>query len=825
MIPYPPETRTTGCWLDPVPFRSTHLTPAIFSIPLMSGHMLGASRPIRDGYNGWLSSAPFMIDFRRMFSRPSWFAALLCCIALPASAFTAFPIQDIRIEGLGRMSAGTVFNYLPVRVGDRFDGGRSAEAIRALYKTGLFEDIRLEREGNVLVVYVEERPSIAEIAITGNKDIAEEPLRAGLRQIGLDEGQVFDRSILDRVEQELHRQYFARGKYSARVTTTVTPMARNRVSVNIEVSEGKVARITHIGIVGNQAVNTDDLLDRMNLSSSSWHSFLSGNDKYSKPRLGADLEAIRSYYLDRGFLRFNIDSAQVSITPDRHDIYVTVNIHEGDVYTIKDVRVAGDLVVSEEELLKLVTVARGETFSRKKMVETTEAIGNRLGDEGYAFANINSVPDVDEATKEVGLTFFVDPGQRVYVNRINVRGNYRTRDEVVRREMRQMESSWYVRKAVDRSKQRVSTLGYFETTDVELNAVPGTTDQVDLTYTVKEKPSGNLLAGIGFSQSQGLILSGSINQENFLGTGKRVSISVNNSDINTVYRFSFTDPYYTVDGVSRGFGLRYQETDASQANISDYTLDELGASVTFGLPLNEYDRIFATLDLQQANLKPGDEASAEVLSFADTHGDEYWLGSLKLGWKHDTRDSAYFPNKGELQRLNADVVLPGSDLTFYTMNYRHTLYFPFLFDSTLALKGNVGYGAAYGDSGDELPFFRNFYAGGVKSVRGYNSNTIGPVDSTGDPLGGAFKTVGNAEILFKSPFNTDENMRMGLFFDVGSVYADAGDFDPSDLRMSVGGTIKWFTVIGPIAFNLALPVNHQSSDKRQSFQFTLGVDL
>lgn len=760
-----------------------------------------------------------------MSLRTALLAAVLYLATGPASAFTVFEIQDIRIEGLGRMSAGAVFSYLPVKTGDRFDAERSAQAIRALYKTGFFKDVRLEREGGVLVVYVEERPSIAEIVITGNRDIAEEPLRAGLKQIGLDEGQVFDRSILDRVEQELHRQYFARGKYSVRIDATVTPLARNRVGVSIEVSEGRVARIKHIGIVGNQAVATDELLDRMRLSPTTWFSFLTDSDKYSKPKLSADLETIRAYYLNRGFLHFNIDSTQVSITPDRQDIYVSINLHEGDVYTVKEVTLSGDLVVPQEELFERVKVAQGETFSRKRMVETAEAIGDRLGDEGYAFANVNSIPEVNEETKEVALNFFVDPGRRVYVNRIQVRGNHRTRDEVVRREMRQMESSWYARDAVERSKQRISTLGYFEATDVEMTPVPGTGDQVDLTYTVKEKPSGNLLAGIGFSQSQGLILSGSITQDNFLGTGKRVSVSINNSNINTLYRFSFTDPYYTVDGVSRGFSLRYKETDADQANVSDYALDELGAGVTFGLPLNEYDRIFSTFDLQRIHLEPGSAAATEVTDFIAGHGNDYLLGTVNLGWRRDTRDSAYFATQGQWQRLSADIALPGSDLLFYAMNYRHKLYFPFLRDSTLTLKGDIAYGAAYGGETENLPFFRNFYAGGVTTVRGFESNTIGPVDSTGDPLGGAFKTVASAELLFKNPSDPGGNMRFGPFMDIGAVYSDLDAFAFNDLRVSVGATLKWFTVVGPISFNLAWPTHDKATDRIQRFQFTLGVDF
>ncbi|MGB0712945.1 MAG: outer membrane protein assembly factor BamA, partial [Gammaproteobacteria bacterium] len=711
------------------------------------------------------------------------------------------------------------------KVGEQFDETKSSQAIRALYKTGFFKDVRIEREGDVLVVSVDERPSIAEIEIIGNKEIDEEPLREALKQIGLVEGAVFDRSILDRVEQELERQYFARGKYSVRIDTTRTPLSRNRVGLRIDISEGSVARIKRIDLIGVNAFDPDDLLDLMELGLPPWYSFFSDADKYSKPKLTGDLEAIRSYYLDRGYMKFDVRSTQVSITPDKQDIFVTVNVDEGDVYTVKEIKLAGDLVLPEDRLFDLVKVIQGEPFSRRDVVGTTEAIGDRLGDEGYAFANVNAIPDVDEEGKTVTLTFFVDPGKRVYVRRINMRGNTKTRDEVLRREMRQMEASWYEGQSVKRSKERLQQLGYFQTVDMETEPVPGTGDQMDITYRVAELPSGNLLAGIGFSQSQGIVFNASISQENFLGTGKRFSASVNTSDVNTTYTFSFNDPYYTIDGVSRGFTLRYKETDASNANVSDYTFDTLEGSVRFGLPLNEYDEISTTLTASAIDVTPGATASNEVRNFLATEGDSYLLGTAGLGWSRDTRNNAVFATKGTYQRIGTDVVVPGSDLTFYTLSYRNKTLFELPRRMVLSLRGDVAYGDGYGDSSG-LPFFRHFYAGGVSSVRGFKSNTIGPRDSSGDPFGGSFRTVGNIELIFPSPFkDTADTLRPALFYDIGSVYDSIDDWEADDLRSSVGVALKWFTPVGPISFSLAEALNTKDGDNEQRFQFTLGVDF
>ncbi|MCI0666998.1 MAG: outer membrane protein assembly factor BamA, partial [Methylococcaceae bacterium] len=517
-------------------------------------------------------------------------------------AIESFTVEDIRVEGLQRISEGTVFNYLPVQIGDTIDEKRSAEAIRALFKTGFFRDVSLSRFGNVLVVSVIERPAIAKIELKGNKDLKSEDLLKALKDIGLKEGQVFNRQILDKVEQELRRQYFSRGKYGVKVESTVTPLSRNRVAIEIGISEGSVAKIQQINIVGNQAFQEDVLLGLFELSTSNLLSFYTKDDQYSKQKLSADLERLRSYYLDRGYINFTIDSTQVSITPDKREIYITVNVKEGAVFTLDEVRLSGNLVVDPDQLIPLVQTSPGDIFSRKLATETSKAITDRLGDDGYAFANVNMVPDINAEQRTVDLTFFVDPGKRVYVRRINIKGNTKTRDEVIRREVRQMEAAWASTAKIERSKTRLERLGYFEEVNVETPAVPGTPDQIDVDYTVEEKSAGNLSAGVGFSQTQGLIINASVTQENVLGTGKRVNFTFNNSDVTTIYRFGYLNPYFTLDGISLGYDISYIATNGFQANVSRYSTDEFLAGVNLGIPLNEFDSLRLNLDFKRLKI-------------------------------------------------------------------------------------------------------------------------------------------------------------------------------------------------------------------------------
>lgn len=766
---------------------------------------------------------------------------ILCALVLVSWAWTtaawsveSFLVKDIRVEGLQRISAGTVFNYLPFKVGETFDDQRSADIIRALFKTGFFQDVRLERDNNVLIVSVAERPAIAKIDVTGNKSLALEELLEGLKGVGFAEGRVYDKSLLDKVEQELRRIYFSQGKYGVRLTKTVTPLERNRVAISIEVSEGVAARIHQINIVGNAAFEDKDLLDEFELTTPTLFSFYTGTDQYSRQKLSADLERLRSFYLNRGYLNFNVDSTQVSITPDRKDIYVTINITEGSKYIIDKVKLAGEIVVPKEDLFKLVKLQKGDTFSRRNATDTSNSITSRLGDDGYAFANVNVVPDVNQENKTVDLTFFIDPGRRAYVRRINYSGNKLSRDEVLRREMRQFESGWVSTKDVERSKQRLQKLGYFDEVTVETPAVPGTTDQVDVNFAVKERASGNLLAGVGFSDSQGVIFNASVSQDNFLGSGKRVTVGFDNSDVNTVYRFAYTDPYYTDDGISRGFDFLYRKTDAQEANIARYTSDVSRFGMNFGIPLTEFNTLGLSLSYQDTKIRTGTLTPVSYQSFLAANDSSYIAGgtgdtatfgifALNASYSEDTRNRPVFPNRGALQRISTEISIPGSDLNYYKIEYLRDQYFPLSRNLTLGLRGQIGYGDGYGDTSD-LPFFENFLAGGGRSVRGYNDNSLGPKDpATGDPLGGNIKVTATAEIIFPVPFIKDDKAwRFTGFVDAGNVYGSNEDFDLAELRAAAGVGATWLSPFGALTFSFASPLNDKAGDDTKSFQFSFG---
>jgi outer membrane protein insertion porin family len=752
---------------------------------------------------------------------PRLMRVLLLLVLLPASALAdTFVVRDIRVDGLQRIAAGTVFSYLPVKVGERMDATQTPEIVRSLYRTGFFKDVRLEREGDVLVITVEERPAIAELNISGNKAIETKDLKQGLKDVGLAEGRTFNRPVLDKIEAELRRQYFNQGKYGVKIESTVTPLERNRVAVAIDIVEGETATIKKINIVGNKAFKESELLDEFKQTTGGWLSFLTKDNQYSKQKLSGDLEALRSFYLDRGYLNFRIDSTQVTITPDKQDIYVTVNVTEGDVYRVSDIKLAGDLVVAPEELYPLVQISRGEPFSRKKVVQSSERVTRKLGDQGYAFANVNSSPQVDEEKKTVALTFYVDPGRRVYVRRINFKGNAKTRDEVLRREFRQMESAWFSGEQVKRSRERLQRLGFFETATIETPAVAGSADQVDVETTVKERPGGTLTAGIGYSQSQGVLFNASIIQDNFLGTGKRVALAFNNSDVNTIYALSYTNPYFTPEGISRGFTVRYRSTDFTELTTSQYLTDVLIGGVNFGVPVTETDRINFTFDINNTQVKLGSGASLELKQFLDTYGDEYLNFDFGVSWARDSRDRAIFPTTGALQRLYAEATLPGSDLTYWKVGYSHRRYFPLTKSFTLALNADLGYGDGYGDT-EELPFFEHFYAGGYGTVRGYKLYSLGPKDSTGNAYGGNMKVVGNVELLFPMPGKTfGESVRLATFFDVGNVYLDS--FDAGDLRYSAGVGATWMSPLGALTISAAKALNEKDGDETEVFQFQLG---
>lgn len=741
-----------------------------------------------------------------------------------AQAFDAFTVKDIKLEGLQRIAVGTVFNYLPVRIGETFDDERSVAALRELFKTGFFEDIALAREGDVLVVNVVERPAISDVKFEGNSDIDTEQLTDALKQTGLAKGRTFDRSLLDKVEQELQRQYFSRGKYGVKITTEVKPLERNRVDVDIKIHEGGVATIAQINIVGNNAFSDDELTNQLQLGVRGSLNPFSSRDQYSKQKLSADLESLKSYYLDRGYINFNVDSTQISITPDRSNVYITINVSEGDQFTIKEVKLAGHLVVPEAELQPLLEVKVGDLFSRKLVTQSSENISQRFGLEGYAFSNINPVPNVNKESREVSLTFVVDPGKRIYVRRVNIAGNTRTRDDVVRRELRQFEGGWIATDKINRSRERLMRLGYFEEVNVETPSVPGVEDQVDVNITVKERSTGSVQAGVGFSESQGVLFTASISHDNFFGSGKRVSAEVNTSQVNTIYSFLYNNPYYTQEGISRGIRLFYRKTDSSATNTASYNADTYGLNVDYGFPLSEYYRTSLGFGLEHTEIRETSSTPQAYSDFLRDNAAVFDLLKINPGWSYDTRDRAIFPIKGVFNSIDGEVATPGSDLTYYKIATRAQWYHPLSKSWVFYLGGQVGYGGAYGDT-TNLPFFENYYAGGVRTVRGFRSNTLGPREED-KPLGGAFKTVGNAELYFPVPFNPEaKTIRLGLFYDTGNVYEDTGDFDTNQFRSSVGISASWMSPIGPMIFGIARPVRSQAGDDTEVFQFTLGAAL
>ena len=756
------------------------------------------------------------------FARACLFVVVVC-FASASIAAEPFVVTDIRLEGLQRISAGTVFNYLPIKVGDRVDSKRTGEALRALYKTGFFRDIRIEKEGDALVVFLHERPSIANIEISGNKELSSEDLLESLAQEGFAQGRVFNRSTFDLVEQELRRTYFAVGKYGVKIKSTITPLERNRVGISFDISEGAVATIKQINIVGNTVYDDDELVDLFNLGTTGFWSWITSNDQYSKQKLSADLETLRSFYLDSGYINFNIDSTQVSITPDKKDVYVTINITEGDQFTISEIRMAGEILVPREELFGLVVVEHGDIFSRQKITETSANISDWLGNEGYAFANINAVPEVDNEKKHVALTFFLDPGKRVYVRRINFKGNSTTEDKVLRREMRQLEGGWISTGAIERSKERLERLGYFENINVETPAVPGTTDQVDVNFSVDEQSSGSLIVGAGFSQVAGITINIGLTQENFLGTGTRVSATFNTSSINRTFAVGWRDPYITQDGVSLSVDAYIRKINAGNANLADYNLDELGFRIGTGIPISEFNTVDLAIKPQRTKFEPGADPSDEVLDFAAETGGEYVTYTLSAGWANDTRDSFLLPTKGSLTSLVADVATPGGDLSFYKLTFRYQQIIDLSRLFAIRFDTEIGYGDGYGETRD-LPLTENYFAGGIRSVRAYEANTLGPRDSKGQPLGGDRKLTGTLELILPLPFIRDSKaFRITTYLDAGNVFGPGQKFEFSELRASAGVSGIWVSPFGPLTISLGWPFNDQPGDDIQNFQFTLGT--
>jgi outer membrane protein insertion porin family len=736
-----------------------------------------------------------------------------------ALAFEPFEVKDIRVEGLQRTEAGTIFSYLPVRVGETLTEEKAAAALRSLFATGFFRDVRLESENGVLVVVVEERPAIAEITFVGAKEFNKDALKSALRDIGLAEGRILDRALLERAEQELKNQYLGRGKYSAEITTTVTPLERNRVAIQFAIVEGGVAKIRQINFVGNQAFKEKALRNLFVLRTPGLLTWYSKNDQYSRQKLEADLETLRSFYLNQGFLEFSIDSTQVSISPDKQDIYLTVNLTEGRRYTVSDVRFAGNLIVPEEELRKLLRFKQGEEFSREKVTESTKLIVDRLGNEGYAFANVNPVPELDREKGLVAFTLYVDPGRRVYVRRINISGNASTRDEVIRRELRQLEGGWYSTEQLQRSKQRVDKLGYFSEVAVDTVAVPGVPDQVDVNVKVVERPTGNLLFGVGYSTAEGVIFSGSIAQNNLFGTGNALSLQVNTGDVNTVYAVSFTRPYFTDDGVGVGLDFYRRDVDASNLSVSSYSTSTWGTGLRFSVPITETDTINYGLAGELTDIELNENSAQRYQDFVDEFGEENTALLASAGWSRDKRDSVIFTRRGTLQKLTLEVAIPPGELRFYRGSYELQWFIPVRRENVLQLTGRVGYADGYGDK--PLPFYKNFYLGGVGTVRGYETASIGPKDENGDALGGPALVVGSAEFFFPFPgLRNDRSVRLSAFLDAGSV---SDKFQDADFRASAGIALSWFSPVGPLKISYGVALNAEDDDETQPFQFSVGT--
>ncbi len=766
---------------------------------------------------------------------------LLATLLLPlAGVVQAFVVSDIRINGLQRISAGNAFNALPINVGDDIDNQRVAAATRQLFQTGYFQDIRMDRDGDVLVVTVVERPSISDINITGNKALETEALLDGLKQAGLAQGEIFQQATLEGVQMELQRQYVAQGRYGAKIDASVSPQPRNRVAVSINVKEGPVASISHVNIVGNTLFEDEELEDLFELKETNILSWYSSDDKYSREKFSGDLERLRTFYLDRGYLNFNILSTQVSIAPDKDSVFLTVNIDEGKRFTVSDVKLAGDLIIPEEQMRILLLVREGQTFSNKVMTSTEELISRRLGNEGYTFANVQGIPQPNEEDNSVVVTFFVDPGKRAYVRRITFIGNIKTQDEVLRREMRQMEGSWASTFEIERSKTRLDRLGFFKSVNVETPSVPGTTDQIDVEYTVEEQASGSVSASLGFSSGSGLILAGNVQQNNFLGSGNQVNIGLNTSEYQTVYSFGYMNPYYTVDGVSRGFNAFYRATDYDSTDISNYSTDAYGGSVSFGYPINDITRLGFSFGPEDLTIKQGSDAAFVVREFISKEGSSYLNWKTGISWARSTLNSGVLPTRGNSNSLSAQVAIPGSDTTYFKLNYSGQIFFPLTRTLTLNLKGNMGYADAYSDT-SIMPFFENYFAGGFGSIRGYADNSLGPqaLDSDGeiDSIGGNILVETTAQVLFPVPFIKDQrSLRSAVFVDMGNAFhtdcdrttvssatiTNCSNLSFADLRGSVGVSATWITGMGPLSFSLAAPFNYEDGDETEVFQFALG---
>ena len=740
-----------------------------------------------------------------------------------AWALAPFKVQDIRVEGLQRVEPGTIFASLPLRVGDEYNDDKGAAAIRALFALGLFKDVRLEASGNVLVVVVEERPTIADVDFAGTKEFDKDTLKKAMRDVGLTEGRPFDKALADRAEQELKRQYINRSLYGAEVVTTVTPIERNRVNLTFTVTEGEPAKIKEIRIVGNKAFSESTLKGLFDQDTGGWMSWYTKSNRYSRAKLNADLETLRSYYLARGFLEFRIESTQVAISPDKQDISITVNVNEGQSYVVSGVKLEGNYLDRDDEFKSLITIRPGEAYNADQVAETTKAFTDHFGNFGFAFARVEAVPEIDRENNRVALVLRAEPSRRAYVRRINVSGNNRTRDEVIRREFRQFEASWYDGDKIKLSRDRVDRLGYFTEVNVETQEVPGAPDQVDLVVNVAEKPTGSLQLGAGFSSAEKVSVSFAIKQENVFGSGNYLGVDVNTSKYRRTLVFSTTDPYFTQDGISRTFDVYYRTAKPYEDQGGNYELVTAGTSVRLGVPFSETDTVFFGGGVEQTRIKAGTNIPAAYLAYAQQFGETSLSVPLTIGWSRDDRDSALAPNSGRYQRLNSEWSVAG-DARYVRANYQYQQYIPLNKQFTIAFNGELGLGK--GMNGRPFPVFKNFYSGGLGSVRGFDQGTLGPRDVTGASLGGPKKITLNAELIAPFPgAGNDRTLRWFTFVDAGNVYGEDESWELGDMRVSAGLGLSWISPLGPLRIAIAQPVRKFAGDKIQKLQFQIGTSF
>ena len=763
------------------------------------------------------------MQLNRFLRQAIAFAVAASVFSGAAWAVDPFTVRDIRIEGLQRVEAGTIFASLPVRIGDTYDDQKGAAAIQSIFALGLFKDVRIEASGDVLVVIVEERPTVADIEFGGNKEFDKDVLRRMMRDIGLADGRPYDKALLDRAEQEIKRQYINRSLYASQVVTTVTPIERNRVNLSFTIMEGERAKIKDIRIVGNKAFSESTLRNLFDLDTGGWLSWYTKSDQYSRAKLNADLESLRSYYLTRGYLEFRIDSTQVVISPDKQEIDIAVNVTEGDRYVVSGVKLEGNFLGKDDEFKSLVSIRPGQPYNADDVVQTTKAFTDYFGNFGYAFARVEARPEVDRTNNRVALVIEADPARRAYVRRINVAGNNRTRDEVVRREFRQFESAWYDADKIRRSRDRVDRLGFFREVAIETQEIPGAPDQVDLTITVAERATGNLSLGAGYSSGDGLGLTAGIKQENAFGSGNSLGIQIDTSKVNRTIVFNTTDPYFTVDGVSRSIDI-YHRSISPYTATNSYKLLTTGASLRFGVPFTESDTVYFGAGLERTKIVPGTSLPAAYVAY----GNQFGLTSdgvpLTIGWSRDTRDSSLVPNSGRYQRINGEWGV-GGDTRYLSGSYQFQQYWPLNKQYTLAFNGDLAYGK--GLSGKPFPLFKNFFGGGLGSVRGFEQGSLGQREITnGGSLGGNKKVNLNVELLTPFPgAGNDRTLRMFGFVDVGNVYGESQPMRLNELRASVGVGISWISPVGPLRFAISNPIRKFTGDRIQRVQFQIGTNF